>query len=71
MRHLVILLFCVAQMISVNAWSQCAMCKKAAEDAGGINEGILYIMVFPYIILSVIGTILFLRWKKIKKATNS
>lgn len=41
-------------------FSQCAMCKAVAEDeveeegASGINAGILYIMVIPYIILFII-----------------
>ncbi len=50
-------------------FSQCAMCKAVVENgdsamAEGINFGIIYLMIFPYLIL-VIG--LFLFFKKRKK----
>ncbi len=45
----------------------CAMCKKTAEDSGGINEGIIYMMLFPYIVLSVIGFVVYRKYKKNKK----
>jgi len=41
-------------------YSQCSMCKAVAEDeveeegASGINAGILYIMIIPYIILFIV-----------------
>lgn len=41
-------------------FAQCAMCKAVAEEeveeegATGINNGILYIMVIPYIILFIV-----------------
>ena len=42
-----------------NLYAQCAMCKAVAEDQAaegpsGINDGILYIMIVPYIILFVV-----------------
>ncbi len=53
-------------------YAQCAMCKAVVENgdsamAEGINFGILYLMVFPYLIL-IIG--LFLFFKKRKKGQN-
>jgi hypothetical protein len=46
-------------VFSVDATSQCAMCKAVAETgskdgtsvSGGINNAILYLMTLPYIIL--------------------
>jgi hypothetical protein len=40
-------------------FGQCAMCKAVAEDqaaagSSGINNGILYIMIIPYIILFIV-----------------
>ena len=59
-------------LFSVNSvFSQCAMCKKAAQDAGGINDGIIYIMVFPYIILASIGAVIYFRYKKLQKLKNN
>lgn len=39
--------------------AQCAMCKAVVEsgkpsDAEGLNSGILYLMVFPYILIGVL-----------------
>lgn len=49
-------------------FSQCAMCKAVVENgdesmAEGINSGITYLMVFPYIL---VGTLIFfmVRYKK-------
>lgn len=48
-------------MTVFSAQAQCAMCRAAleTEDGGnkaeGINNGIMYLMVFPYILLIVIG----------------
>ncbi len=47
---------------------QCVMCKAVAEDSAaagavgrGINQGILYIMAVPYILLGVFGYLLYKR----------
>lgn len=42
-----------------NVMSQCVMCKataeaQAEESGSGINAGIIYIMVIPYIILFIV-----------------
>lgn len=42
------------------SYSQCAMCKAAAEQAsdgetGSYNSGILYLMVIPYILFFFLG----------------
>ncbi|MDX1349284.1 MAG: hypothetical protein R3279_03490 [Putridiphycobacter sp.] len=44
---------------STNLLGQCVMCKAQAEaqweeDGSGINTGIIYIMVIPYIILFIV-----------------
>lgn len=49
--------------------AQCAMCRAVveqgnAEMAEGVNSGIVYLMIFPYLIL---GTVLFFLYKKWKK----
>ncbi len=52
-------------------YAQCAMCKAVVENgdstmAEGINFGIVYLMIFPYLILAL-GIFLFVRNKKKKK----
>ncbi len=52
--------------------AQCAMCKKVAEDASdqsgqavglGLNNGIKYLLVIPYILFGVFLTVFFRRKK--------
>ncbi len=49
------------------------MCKAVVESgdekmAEGINNGIIYLMIFPYLLMFVIG---FLVYKKIKKSRKN
>lgn len=49
--------------------AQCAMCKAVVEsgdlsEAEGLNSGILYLMVFPYLL---IGTLLYFIFKNKRK----
>ena len=50
-------------MIQVSANAQCAMCKATAESnpdvGGGLNAGIEYIMIFPYILLAAFAIFIF------------
>lgn len=63
--------------LSIDAEAQCAMCKavlesnmQSGEDAlgKGINEGIIYIMFVPYILMAVAGYFTYKHIKKINKA---
>jgi len=54
-----ILLLCAGLLFSGTADAQCAMCKAVVEngDSGfsnGINNGILYLMGVPYILLFIL-----------------
>ena len=46
---------------SLNTFSQCAMCRAALESEGNktkveaVNDGIVFLMAVPYIIVAVIG----------------
>lgn len=58
MKKRIYLLFLFVLFIT-DLFGQCAMCKAVAEDqaeegASGINNGILYIMTIPYIILFIL-----------------
>jgi len=60
---LIILIFLIS-FIDINA--QCSMCRavlqseEAKETAKGINNGILYLMAIPYILIALVG------WKVIQ-----
>lgn len=67
---LMILSFCIFSSIDVSA--QCAMCKAVVETsaengsnlAQGINNGILFLMAFPYALLIVGGFVWYRFYKK-------
>lgn len=56
-----IFLFILLIFSRINSWSQCAMCRAVLESeegqrqAEGINNGITYLMVIPYILVAVVG----------------
>nr|WP_299015373.1 hypothetical protein [uncultured Polaribacter sp.] len=55
-----------------NTFPQCAMCKAVVENgdatmAEGINNGITYLMVFPYIL---VGILLFSIYRYNRKVKN-
>jgi hypothetical protein len=61
-RILLIFFIVIAFMPEVHA--QCSMCRAVVENNAdnlgqGLNNGILYLMGFPYIIMIVVGTLLF------------
>jgi len=49
--------------------AQCAMCRAVLESGGGeemakgINNGIMYLMAVPYILIAVVGYFIFKRMK--------
>ena len=63
---LCVLLFAIPSL----AEAQCAMCRAVLESEGdggmakGINNGIMYLMVFPYVL---VGGVLFAIYKYKKK----
>ncbi len=64
-----LLLFC---LIAGDAMAQCPMCRMSAEsnlknggtDGRGLNTGILYMLILPYLLVASIG---FWWWKNRKK----
>ncbi len=72
-----ILLFCVVFMASVvlfEAQAQCVMCKASVASSEkieaytkGINNGILYMAAFPYLLIGLIGYIWYRNYKKFQK----
>ena len=58
-----ILLFAFVLFSASNSFAQCAMCRAVLETEDGgvkaeaVNDGIVYLMAFPYILVGVIGYI--------------
>jgi hypothetical protein len=66
------IIFFVALFLSEVIKAQCAMCKAVVENgdvsmAEGVNNGITYLMVFPYLL---IGVLFFTIYRYRKQAKN-
>jgi len=62
-------ILCIYMGLTLGLQAQCVMCKEAAgaeTRAVGINEGILYLMAAPYLVMAAafIGYLLYRRKKK-------
>ena len=66
---LVVLLF-----IPLISEAQCSMCRAVLESQGdngaakGINQGIMYLMIFPYLL---IGGIAYFIWRSFRRKKNA
>ena len=67
-RNLITITFLLFTVVSSKA--QCAMCKAVVESdasmAKGVNDGILYLMAIPYLLLIFIGYLIYNHYKKNK-----
>jgi hypothetical protein len=70
MKKKVFYIFLILMLFSLNAQSQCAMCRAVLESeadqsaAKGINDGIMYLMVFPYLLM---GGVAYMVWRSRQK----
>lgn len=69
--RLILALFSCFFFVKSNA--QCAMCRAVLESeegqatAEGINNGIMYLMAIPYILVAGLGYFIYYRFYKLKK----
>lgn len=70
-----ILFFFFLFLFFLQANAQCAMCRAVLETGGGqemakgINNGIVYLMAVPYILVAGIGLLIYKKFNKTKKST--
>lgn len=63
-------------LLSVPAEAQCAMCRAVLESeeggdaAKGINNGIMYLMIFPYLLVGGVGYAVYRSRKKAREQRN-
>ena len=67
--HKKIIIFLIILITSLSASAQCAMCKAVVEGgnetiAEGVNDGITYLMAFPYILVGLLFYFLYRHRKK-------
>jgi hypothetical protein len=70
-QKLLFFLFSILFFLKTNA--QCAMCRavleseEGQETAKGINDGIIYLMAIPYLLIGGIGFFIYKKFNKAKK----
>ena len=63
-------------LISLSASAQCAMCRAVLESeegqttAEGVNDGIMYLMVIPYLLVGGIGFVIYWKFFRKRKETQ-
>lgn len=60
-KTLIVILFTAMLLLSMESTAQCSMCRAVLESeqdksvAEGINNGIVYLMAFPYLLVGGLG----------------
>lgn len=71
-RIVCIVVIAISMLTSLPSFSQCAMCKASVESnienneevvGKGLNDGIIYLMSIPYLVLGGIGFMIYKNWK--------
>lgn len=65
------IVFSIFTFLTTNA--QCAMCRAVLESeegqstAKGVNDGIVYLMIIPYVLIGGIGIAIYMKFSRNKK----
>lgn len=76
MRKEIFILFLLLILVILPADAQCAMCRAVLESeegnqaAKGINNGIIYLMVIPYLLVGGVGYAVYKMRQRAKSAEN-
>lgn len=77
MRKIVPLIILSFLILPYNVDAQCAMCRAALESntdngtAEAINDGIVYLMAFPYLLMGGLGYIIYRKFRNRSATTSS
>ena len=72
MKTKALILLVVLCLFTITADAQCAMCRavleseESGEAAKGINNGIVYLMIFPYLLIGGIGYVIYRTKRNVK-----
>lgn len=64
------LFFLVSSFYSLSSQAQCAMCRASLESEGNatkleaVNDGIVYLMVIPYLLVGIVGFLIYRMYSK-------
>lgn len=65
--------FLISILFSLSSQAQCAMCRASLESEGNstkleaVNDGIVYLMVIPYLLVGVVGFLIYRMYSKKKE----
>ncbi|WP_163398084.1 hypothetical protein [Flavobacterium fluviatile] len=63
-------------LIGISSNAQCAMCRAALsgesniKKAEAVNDGIVYLMVIPYLLVAIIGVLIYKMYQSKSKKTE-
>ena len=63
-------------LLPIASQAQCAMCRAVLETEEGtqkaeaVNDGIIYLMIFPYLLVGILGIVIYRVYNKKKKANK-
>ena len=69
-RLVIFCLLLVTFFSSLSSQAQCAMCRASLESTGdvaqaqAVNDGIVYLMIIPYILVALIGFAIYRMFRK-------
>jgi len=73
LKNKIYIILLLVLIVSIPADAQCAMCRAVLESeegqstAEGINNGIIYLMAIPYMLIAGIGFIIYKKFFKTNK----
>ena len=73
MKKTLLIIILLTLLASFPANAQCAMCRAVLESgeggqsAEGINNGIVYLMAFPYLLMGIVGYFVYKSRKRAKQ----
>ncbi len=62
----------ISTFCSFSSYAQCAMCRASLESEGNtmkaeaVNDGIVYLMVIPYVLVGIVGLVVYRMYTKKK-----
>lgn len=72
----IVLVFLLILSFTLDVEAQCAMCRAVLESeetqnaARGINNGIVYLMAIPYVLMAGLGYVIYKSRQKAREAKN-
>lgn len=73
----IVLSFLFFMCLSLSSYAQCAMCRASLESEGNstkleaVNDGIVYLMFIPYVLVAIVGYIIYRMFSKKKEESST